>query len=104
VACGFVSSVKLGKKPSSGNSAQRDKLHPGEIRAGWSIGMACSRPQLPDLAGRSWRVNSGKELMRHSCIPMTMDTYEPGVESANRIANANVVAMLNCTVTAAAGN
>jgi len=35
---------------------------------------------------------------------MTMDTYEPGVESANRIANANVVAMLNCTVTAAAGN
>jgi hypothetical protein len=35
-----------------------------------------------------------RELLRHSTIAMTMDGYGRGVPSANRAANAKVVAML----------
>jgi integrase len=96
----FASSVKLGKKPLNGNSAQRDKLRPAAIRAGLGpLGWHALRHSY-----RTWLDETGasipvmKELMRHSCISMTMDTYGRGVESANRVANANVVAMLNRTV------
>lgn len=97
----FASSVLLGRKPLSGNSAQHDKLRPAAIRAGLGpLGWHALRHSY-----RTWLDEAGatipvmKELMRHSCIAMTMDTYGRGVESANRAANANVVAMLNRTVT-----
>jgi integrase len=97
----FASTILRGRKPLSGNSAQRDKLRPAAIRAGlgplgWHALRHSYRTWL-DEAGASVPVM--KELMRHSCISMTMDTYGRGVESANRAANANVVAMLNRTVT-----
>lgn len=96
----FASSVLLGRKPLNGNSAQRDKLSPAAVRAGlgrlgWHALRHSYRTWL-DEAGASIPVM--KELMRHSCISMTMDTYGRGVEPANRTANANVVAMLNRTV------
>ena len=89
----FASAVKKGKKPLSGNSAQRDKLRPASIRAGLApIGWHALRHSY-----RTWLDEVGapisvqRELMRHSTIAMTMDGYGRGVASANRAANSQVV-------------
>jgi len=91
----FASTILHGRKPLNGNSAQRDKLRPAAIRAGLGpLGWHALRHSY-----RTWLDEGGaglsamKELMRHSDISMTMK-YGRGVESANRAANANVVAML----------
>ncbi len=91
----FASTVLHGKKPLNGNSAQRDKLRPAAIRAGLGpLGWHALRHSY-----RTWLDEGGaglsamKDLMRHSTIGMTM-AYGRGVESANRVANAAVVARL----------
>jgi integrase len=96
----FASTILRGAKPLSGNSAQRDKLRPAAIRAGLGpLGWHSLRHSY-----RTWLDEGGaglsvmKDLMRHANISQTM-AYGRGVDSANRAANATVVAMLNRTVT-----
>jgi integrase len=89
----FASPQMMGKKPLNANSSQRDHLRPASIAAGLKpIGFHALRHSY-----RTWldEVGSGpmvqKELMRHSTITMTMDTYGRGVPAANRVANSRLV-------------
>jgi integrase len=92
----FASPTKLGKKPLRGYQVQTDVLSPTAVRLGLGpVGWHSLRHSY-----RTWLDETGapvsvqKELMRHSTIAMTMDGYGRGVPSANRAANAKIVAML----------
>jgi integrase len=75
---------------------QTDVLSPTAVRLGLGpVGWHSLRHSY-----RTWLDETGapvsveKELMRHSTIAMTMDGYGRGVPSANRAANAKIVAIL----------
>ncbi len=92
----FASPVMLGTQPLHGYSAQRDQLKPAAIRAGLNpIGWHSLRHSY-----RTWLDETGapitaqRELMRHSTISMTLDTYGRGVAAANRDANSRLVGEL----------
>ncbi len=92
----FASPAKLGTKPLRGYQVQTDVLSPTAVRiglgpVGWHSLRHSYRTWLDEVDAP---VSVQKELMRHSTIAMTMDGYGRGVPSANRAANAKVVAML----------
>jgi len=92
----FASPTKLGMKPLRGYQVQTDILSPTAVRiglgrVGWHSLRHSYRTWLDEVDAP---VSVQRELMRHSTIAMTMDGYGRGVPSANRAANARVVAML----------